>query len=78
MAAITVNIDPSIVRLGHFDLRWYGLLFAAAIVAGIWLGLREGRRKGLDADTAQTLAIWAVVGGLVGARLFHVIDRWDL
>ena len=65
--------------IGHFGplmLRWYGVLFASGIIAGVWLGLREGRRKGLDIDSVQSLAMWAVAGGLVGARLFHVIDHW--
>lgn len=59
-------------------MRWYGLFFALAIWAGIWLGLREARRKSLDVERMQSLALWAVAAGLVGARLFHVVDRWDL
>lgn len=60
---------------GALRLRWYSLLFTAA---GVWLGVREATRKGSNLEQAQTLAIWAMVGGLVGARLLHVIDRWDL
>jgi phosphatidylglycerol---prolipoprotein diacylglyceryl transferase len=75
---ITIDIDPHIVHLGPLMLRWYSLFFATAVIAGVWLGLREGRRKGLDMERLPSLALWAVIGGMVGARLFHVIDRWDL
>lgn len=78
MNGITIDLDPTIFYWGHFGLRWYGLFFVLAVVAGSWLGLREARRRGFDAEVVQSLIFWAALGGLLGARLFHVIDRWDL
>lgn len=78
MNGIVIDIDPTIVHLGPIMLRWYGLFFGLAIFAGVWLGLREATRKGLDGERVQSLALWSVVGGMVGARLFHVADRWDV
>ncbi len=78
MNGITIDIDPMIAHLGPFMLTWYGLFFMLAIVAGGWLGLREARRKGLDPVRVQSLIIMSALGGMVGARLFHVVDRWDL
>jgi phosphatidylglycerol:prolipoprotein diacylglycerol transferase len=75
---IVIDIDPTIFHWGHFGLRWYGLFIVLAIFAGSWLGLREARRKGFDAGQVQSLILWSVLGGLIGARLFHVVDRWDL
>lgn len=78
MNGITIDINPTIVHLGPFMPRWYGFLVALAIAAGWWLGLREARRRGLDVEKVNSLILWSVLGGLVGARLFHVVDRWDL
>ncbi len=78
MNGIVIGIDPTIFHWGHFGLRWYGLFFMLAIFAGSWLGLREARRRGFDPERVHSLILWAALGGLVGARLFHVIDRWDL
>jgi phosphatidylglycerol---prolipoprotein diacylglyceryl transferase len=75
---IVIDVDPAIFRLGHFALRWYGLFFVLAIAAGTWLALREARRRGLDTEAVQNLAMWGVLGGIAGARLFHVVDRWEL
>lgn len=73
---ITVNIDPMLLQLGHFALRWYGLIVATAIAAGVGVALREAERKGLrDYQFADAIP-WVIVGGLIGARLFHVIDHW--
>ena len=78
MNGIVIGLDPIIVQFGVLALRWYGLFFALAVMAGVWLGVRESARKGVNPDQAQTMAMWAVVGGMIGARLFHVIDRWEL
>lgn len=78
MNGITIDIDPIIAQAGPFMLNWYGLFFVLAIFAGGWLGLREAQRKGLDPVRVQSLILVSVLGGLVGARLFHVVDRWNL
>ena len=50
MNGIVVGIDPVIVQIGLLALRWYGLFFALAVGAGVWLGLREAARKGLPRE----------------------------
>jgi phosphatidylglycerol---prolipoprotein diacylglyceryl transferase len=75
---ITINTDPTLVHLGHLGISWYGLVVALALVTGVWLALREARRKGLPVDVVEDLTIWVILGGIAGARLLHVIDRWDL
>ncbi len=73
----TIGIDPVLLRLGHLEVRWYGLLLALGIAAGLALTVREAKRKGMAVDPIMDAAIWAVVGGLVGARLFHILDFWE-
>ncbi|MCL5074656.1 MAG: prolipoprotein diacylglyceryl transferase [Chloroflexi bacterium] len=75
MNGITINIDPVIFHLGNFALRWYGLAIVAAISVAILVAVREGQRKGIAADDIYAVAMWGAVVGIVGARLFHVVDR---
>ena len=75
---ITVSLDPILVHLGPFALSWYGLAIAAAVAAAVWLVFREAARKGLPTEPLGDLTIWIIAGGFVGARLLHVIDRWDV
>jgi phosphatidylglycerol---prolipoprotein diacylglyceryl transferase len=73
---ITINIDPVIFSFGHIAIRWYGLIVVFAIFIGVWIGTREARRRGFTDEAIQETAVWGVLGGLLGARIFHVLDHW--
>ena len=77
MNGIVINIDPTILRLGHFMLNWYGIIVILAIIAATVISLKEGKRKGISSEVIYSLVPWVLIGGIVGARLFHVIDRWE-
>src|SRR5436309_8498333 len=64
-------------QLGPIVIRWYGILMATAIVVGLWLGYRQAKREGLPADDFISAGQWAILAGLVGARLYEVIFNWD-
>lgn len=74
---ITISIDPILFSIGHFMIRWYSLIVLAAILIGLWIAGREAERKGMGKERIYDLAFWLVPAGIVGARLFHVIDHWD-
>ncbi|MBI3761645.1 MAG: prolipoprotein diacylglyceryl transferase [Chloroflexi bacterium] len=74
---ITISIDPIIFSIGHFHIRWYSLIVITAIFVGVWLTAREVARKGFKKDDIYDGALWVVVSGILGARLFHVADHWS-
>jgi phosphatidylglycerol:prolipoprotein diacylglycerol transferase len=73
---ITVPIDPIIFSIGHFHVRWYSFIVLGAITLGLWLGAREAERKGFLKEDIYNGAFAVVIAGLIGARIFHVIDHW--
>lgn len=73
---ITISIDPILFSIGHFHLRWYSLIVTTAMLIGVWLAVREASRKGFNSEDVANGALWIVVAGLIGARLFHVLDHW--
>ncbi|MEK7682332.1 MAG: prolipoprotein diacylglyceryl transferase [Chloroflexota bacterium] len=77
MGPIVINIDPVLLSLGHIHIGWYGIIVTLAIAVGVWVATREAKRRGVSVDDTLGLASWAIVGGLIGARLFHVIDKLD-
>jgi phosphatidylglycerol:prolipoprotein diacylglycerol transferase len=65
------------LHVGPVAIRWYGVLMASAMALGLWLGHRDARRRGIDPDSLLKAAELALLGGLVGARLYYVLFNLD-
>ena len=61
------------LRIGPLALQPFGILSAAGILLASRLLVREARRGGLDTEPLEMLATWAVVGGIAGAHLVHLL-----
>lgn len=57
-------------------IRGYGVMLLAGVVCGVGLSLYRGRHMGVDPDRVLALCAWMFVAGIVGARLFHVVQYW--
>lgn len=68
------NVDGQKVGL---PVRGYGVMLLCGVVAGVWLAIERARRYGLVSDVIWGIAPWAIIGGLLGARLFYVIEYRD-
>jgi len=64
---------PILVKLGTFELRTYGVIVVLSFLLGLWLSTREAKRKGLDPALVQDFAFYALLGGIVGARIYFVV-----
>lgn len=64
---------PVLVQLGTFELRSYGIIVALSFFLGLWLSAREAKRNGLDPALVHDFAFYALIGGIVGARLYFVV-----
>jgi len=70
-------IDPIAIRIGPLAVHWYGIILASAILFAAWLGTAEVRRRHEDPETGWSMLLWVIVGGVIGARLYHVIHEWS-
>jgi len=67
----------STVSLGPLTIHFYGLMLLASIAAAVWLlGVRYVRRGG-NWDLVFQIAVWGVLAGVVGARLYHDVTSWN-
>jgi len=64
---------PILFQLGHFELRSYGVLVVLSFLTGLWLSIKEAERKGLDPKLIQDFALYALLGGIIGARVYFVL-----
>ncbi len=72
---IHINIDPVLLRLGPLALHWYGLMYVVAIVVGLWCIRRYSARQGITEQQVYRMLWWCIVAGLVGGRLYYVIQQ---
>jgi phosphatidylglycerol:prolipoprotein diacylglycerol transferase len=67
------DVDPAILRLGAFEIRWYGILFALGFLLGFQIMVQIYRREQRDAGNLSDLVVYLMLGTIVGARLGHVL-----
>jgi phosphatidylglycerol---prolipoprotein diacylglyceryl transferase len=61
------------IHIGHFSIGTFGLCLWLASVCACWALYCNFRRFGVDAD-AVGVAAYTTVGGVVGAKLWHVLE----
>ncbi|WP_018465243.1 prolipoprotein diacylglyceryl transferase [Calidithermus timidus] len=66
-------MDPIMIELGPIQIRWYGFFLVLAIFAGFEIAKRYLRAWGYDPDRFEQAAFWAVVAGVIGARVGYVL-----
>src|SRR5438046_1904258 len=67
-------ILPQAFNIGPLTIHYYGLIMALAAASGFYLALKRAPAYGVDVKQAEDLLFWLVVGGFVGARLYHVLS----
>ncbi|MCG8548988.1 MAG: prolipoprotein diacylglyceryl transferase [Desulfobacterales bacterium] len=67
------NADPLFFSFGGIYIRWYGLFFAGAFMAGLYMMHRIYDREGISQDELKNLFTYVIVGTLIGARLGHCL-----
>ncbi len=63
--------------IGNLDVHWYGIMIMLGVVAAITVAWIEAKRRGENTDHVLTMALVVVPLGVIGGRLYHVVDKWD-
>jgi len=71
---ITIQFDGIHLFLFNGDriIHFYGIIIVLGAVIGAWLAAREARRRGHNSDIVWDLLIYLMLGGIAGARLWHI------
>ena len=84
MFAATATIYASIpspssgqLHLGPLRLTAYGLMIALGVIASVEIARRRHTARGGDAEDFSQIGLWAVIAGMIGARLYHVATDFD-
>lgn len=71
------NPDPIAIHVGH-GIYWYGIILAAAMLAGLLLCMKQAKHYGLTEDNVMDLVLWAVPCCILGSRIYYVLFYLDL
>jgi len=75
---IEIGISPIAFTIGTFEVRWYGIFVALAVLTVVsWTLWQVKRGANVSYDTVITAAIVGIPSGIIMSRLLHVFDRWD-
>jgi len=77
LLSITIGINPNMFDAWNLILTWHGFFTFIAVAMAVYLVTRWGKNNGMVTDAIHSVAVWAILGGIIGARLFHVIDFWS-
>ena len=75
--SIRIGIDPDLINVWRFSLTWHGFMTFVAVVVAVFLVGRWAKKEGMVTDAIYSVTVWAIIGGIVGTRLLHVIDLND-
>lgn len=67
-------MNPTIVEIGPFALNWYGVFIVGGAVLAAWFSGLYAARGGDDPDHIWNILAWSLIGGIIGARLYHVFS----
>ena len=75
---IVINVDP-VIHLGPLAIHWYGVMYAIAFYAAYRFAVVPlARRAGVASETVSKMTVWTIVVGLIGGRLYYVVQQPDL
>jgi phosphatidylglycerol:prolipoprotein diacylglycerol transferase len=85
VAAIGWPVLDRVHLLGKFAISPHGVGIAVGFLFGAWILSHEGPKRRVSIEAVNTMVFWALIGTIIGARLFYVIahyadfqNLWDM
>ena len=71
------NLSNHITLFGSFDIAYYGIIIGIGMLLALFVVENDARRHGNDASIYYDFFIFAVIFGVIGARLYYCAFEWD-
>lgn len=75
---LSFEISRVAFSIGGYPIYWYGITFASGFLAGMLYFHLRARKLGIHPYDGLDVLLWAVIGGMIGARAYYVAFRWDM
>lgn len=74
---LSFEVSRVAFSIGNYNIYWYGILFATGFLVGMLYFHLRARKLGIHPMDGLDVLLWAVIGGVVGARAYFVIFQWE-
>ena len=77
---VEIGLHPNVLTTDFLRLAvsWHGFYSFVAVAIAVLIVGRLAPLRGVDPDAVYSIAIWAIIGGFLGARLAFIVDNWDI
>lgn len=76
LGGVIAWVLPQLCEPRGLPIRGYGVMLLLGLAAGVGLAAYRARQIGIDPELIYSLAFWMCISGIVGARVFYVIEYW--
>ena len=66
-----------VFSVGSFEVRWYSVILLVAFIISMFVIKKETKRFVISGDFVFNMLFWALIFGIIGARLYYVIFEWN-
>ena len=71
------NVGKS-VSVFNFDIAYYGIVIGIGMLLGIMIASWQAKRIGMNPENVVDVAMYGIVFGIIGARIYYVAFSWDM
>lgn len=71
------NVGKTVSVFG-FDVAYYGIVIGIGMLAGMGMALVEAKRTGQNQEDYIDIAIFGIIFGIIGARIYYVVFSWEM
>ncbi len=70
-------MHPTLIKFGSFEIPSFGVMIVLAFAAGLVLAVKRAPKYGITSAQVQDVAFWALIAGILGARVTFVALEWS-
>jgi phosphatidylglycerol:prolipoprotein diacylglycerol transferase len=74
---ISLNISPVAFHIGNKSVYWYALIILTGFLLGMLFVMKTAPKRGVKKDNIWDIALYGLVSGIIGARIYYVIFALD-
>lgn len=71
------TLDRVAIKLVGLEIKWYGVIICLGVMLAMAYVLRRSPQFGSNPDQMVDILLWALPLGILGARVYYVVNRWD-